>query len=231
MQKGQTVLGLGIGKLLFFILAALILLLCGLLSKQAVYEIMISILSVITILYIAQGKRIGCALGVVFTILFGIVSLTRQLYGIAAFDFFCGLPSYLFGFFLWKKHQNAACVKARKMSNIKLFLMIIGVGVLFSGFYIILKAMESSQPFFDGLTLVLGLAGMMLLTLRYIEQWYFNMIANFSATILWLIKTIESIENFNFLIISIIAVLVNLIGLISWQKNYKDNTQTEKEKT
>ena len=129
-----------------------------------------------------------------------------------------GLPVYIVSLFTWKKHRRGDIVEVRKLSPKKLILLLIVFAAGFGCAYLILRAAGSSDAFFDGLTISLGTCGTLLLALRYVEQWYFNLAANITILILWSIAAASDISNLNFVICTSVFVVSNIMALISWLK-------------
>ena len=226
IETKRTYLGLRPGKFIFGIVAFVVIIVSGILSKQVFYEILISLFSVITILYIIEGKLIGCVFGIAFCAAYAVVCYSRELYGLMLFQICMGMPMYAVSVFTWKKNQNSqnkGTVAVKRLPLKKLGLIIGTAFIGYWGILALLTAINSSNAAIDGLTLAFGICGMILLSLRYVEQWYFNIASCASVMILWIIKSIEDISNLNFLIVAIIYVTSNTIGLISWLKMDKTN--------
>jgi len=214
----KTYMGLHPGKLLLGVIMSLAITVCGILSKQIFYEIIISIFSVVTILYVIEGKMAGCVCGVIFCVVYAAVCFTRQIYGLMFFQIFIGIPSYGVSLFTWKKNQAGNRVAVKRLSAVKLAIITVASFAGYWGLFMLLGAIGSSNVIFDSLTLVFGTCGMVLLSLRYVEQWYFNIAASISVAVLWAFKLTESISNLNFMIVSVVFLICNIIGLVSWIK-------------
>lgn len=212
----KTYLGLGPKKFIMAITMSLAVFICGLLSKQEFYEIAVSALAVVTIIFLSEGKTIGCILGTVYSVAYAAVCFSRQLYGLAFFMAFLVLPLYVISLFTWKKNQNKGAVEIKRLSAAKLILVIAASVAGYCCIFFVLGKVGSSNAPLDSLTIVFGMAGMVLLSLRYLEQWYFNIASNAAAVVIWAVKSFESASNLNFLIAAAVFVASNVIGLVSW---------------
>jgi len=210
-------------KLMFCVITSVAVAVCGFLSSQPIFEIMISVFSIVTVVYISEGKLAGCVCGMIFCAAYITISYSRQLYGLMIFEIFIAIPLYFVSLFTWKKNQNRGAVAVKRLSVKKLIFVI---AITFIGYwcaFLLLTTIGSSDIVFDSLTLVLATAGMTLLSLRYVEQWYFNIASNVSIAILWVFKLAESISNLNFFISAVIFVICNIIGLLSWRRLERHN--------
>lgn len=214
--------GLSTVKLLLIVVMSAAVIACGLLSAQKFYEIIISVFSIITIIYISEGKIAGCACGMVYSVAYAAVCFSRQIYGLSVYMILIILPLYAISLFTWKKNQNKGAVEVKRLPAVKLILVLAASFIIYWGIFFLLRAVGSSNIVFDSLTLVFGISGMTLLSLRYVEQWYFNIASNVSVSVLWVFKSVESISNLNFLIVAVIFVVSNVIGLVSWRKMEKN---------
>jgi len=221
----KTYLGLRPGKILFGVIAFVAVTICGFLSSQPFYEIMISGLSIITIIYVIEGKLAGCVLGIIYCSAYAFVCYSRELYGLMALQVLVCAPAYAAGLVNWKKNQNKQndTVIVKRLSKLKLFLVIITLCAGYWGVFALLKIAGSANVPVDSLTVVFGISGMTMLALRYVEQWYFHIAANISIVIIWAVKLTESMSNLNFMIAAIIFVFSNILGLISWLRMAKQN--------
>ena len=214
----KNYLGLGFGRLMFALLSVFVISICGLLSKQAYVEIAVSAFSVVMLMYLVEGKRIGCFFGVVYCVFYAAVCYSKDLYGLMAFNLIVALPMYILSLFTWKNHNHGDTVAVRRLHPKQLALVLVAALAGFGFAYLILKAVGSFNAFFDGLTLSLAAFGTLLLSLRYVEQWYFNLSANIVVLILWTIATAADISNLNFVICSFVFVVSNIMALVSWLK-------------
>jgi len=209
---------LSFGRLVFAGLAAFILTICGILSKQAYTETAVSVFAVVMLMYLVEGKQVGCVFGIAYCIIYAAICFSKGFYGLMLFNILIGLPMYTVSLFTWGKNKHGDTVAVRKLTPKKLTLVLAAALIGFGCMYLILKAAGSSNAFFDGLILPLGTVGMLLLSLRYIEQWYFNIAANITGLMLWIAATISDISNLNFVICTSVFVVSNIMALVSWLK-------------
>ena len=214
--KNKTILGLGMGRFLFAAVCTPVLVVCGLLTGQAWYEIALSVFSVVKLMCLAEGRRAGCALGVVYCLAYGALYFSRQVYGLAFYHALFAAPVYAVSFFAWSKHRADKAVKAKRL-NWKQGALSLGACLgAFMGIFLLLKATGSASALWDSLSLSLLGPGLVLLLLRYVENWCFK-IAGYSATlILWAVKAAQDAANLNFVLVSAVTVAVTAMGFANW---------------
>jgi len=219
----KTIMGFGFGRFIFMAASIPALILCGLLTRQPWYEALLSVYSVVALMVLAEGRRAGCAFGMVYCLAYGALFLTRGIYGLAAFNAFFGAPVYLMSFISWGKHKQDKTVAMKRLTP-KLWALSVGLSIVgFAGIYLLLRSLGSQGALWDSMSLSLVAPGLILLLLRYVENWIFNLAGNFVVLILWVANTLEDAANFNFVLIAALAVTVNAIGFVTWLKLERKN--------
>jgi len=215
-----SILGFGRRRFVFVVAAMPVLILSGVLTRQPWYETLLALYSVVTLMYLAEGKRAGAACGILFCLGNGALFLSRGVWGLAVFNGLIAAPVYLFSLIAWGRNQNKQnhTVQVKQLTG-KQWPLVAGAGaVIFTGLLFLLEHAGSNNPVFDALTLALFMPALVLLLLRYVENWILHLAGNFSAMAIWIISTIDDPMNFNFVVISAVAAAVNVIGLATWLK-------------
>ena len=212
----KTIFGFSAGRLIFILASIPALIACGLLTKQPWYETLLSMYSVVTLMVLAGGKRAGCVFGVVYCLAYGALFFSKQTYGLAFFNALFGAPVYLASFIAWRKHQNDKTVQVRRLTPKLWAFAFAGSIIAFAGIYALLRAFGSSGALLDSLSLSLVAPGLILLLLRYAENWWFNLGGSCAVLVLWIVNTLRDISNFNFVLIAALLVATNAMGLVTW---------------
>jgi len=214
----KNILGFSPGRFAFIVCAAPLLIACGALTKQPWYEILLAVYSVVTLMYLAQGRRAGPACGMFYCLGYGALFLSKQIYGLAAFNTLFGFPVYLASLIAWGKHMNDRTVRAKKLST-KGWALSLGAGAAaFAGLWLLLRPLGSQGALWDSLSLSLVGPGLVLLLLRYVENWIFNLAGSLAVLMLWVINTMEDISGLSFVLIAALQVATNAMGLAIWLK-------------
>ena len=167
---------------------------------------------------------------------YGIICLTSGIYGEMLVNFAYFAPMQIVGMSLWiknyilKKNQQTldntlVYVKRLKPKDYLIILPI--VAVCYVAVYFILTLLNGQRlPYLDAFISVLCILGTLLLTLRYIENWYVYLLVNLSSTVLWGISIFQDDISAPFMFILYITyTLYSIIGLFEWRKFVKLETQ------
>lgn len=171
-------------------------------------------------------------------IAYGLVCLNSGIYGEMAVNFFYFAPMQIIGICLWIKNlkkDNSPRSERLEVKTLKskhyLFIVpaVIAVGV---ALYFILSLLNGQRlPYLDATISVLCILGTMLLTLRYMENWYVYLLVNTISSILWLLFAIDGDVNAPYMLILYIAYTIySVIGLIKWHIYSKANKVNQSEK-
>ena len=212
----KTILGFSTGRFIFAMASMPALAACGLLTKQPWHEMLLSMYSVFTLLYLAEGRRAGPACGTVFSLGYGALFFSKQIYGLAAFNTLFGFPVYLASLIAWGRHMDGKAVEPKKLSAKGWALSLGASAAGFAGVYFLLRAFGSQGALWDSMTLAFVGPGLVLLLLRYVENWVFNLAGSVVVLVLWVLNTVEDTANLSFVLIAALQTATNAIGLVTW---------------
>lgn len=178
---------------------------------------------------ILAGKgKISCFLfGLMGTLCYAYIAFQNQIYGNVLLYVLYYFPMQLWGIFKWKKHLNKASgeiVKttlAKKERYIYAFLTIV-VSILM---YFVLKFTGDSAPLMDSLTTVFSIGGLLLTVKRCIEQWYFWLVVNALATIMWFQAYMDGSNCLATVFMWATYTVLAVYFLYSWRKSIFDETE------
>ena len=216
----SPILGFAPARFIFVVAAAPVLAACGLATKQPWYEIALAVYSVAALMLLAEGRRAGPAFGMFYCLGYGALFFSKGVYGLAFFNALFGFPVYLFSLIAWGRHQSegGGAVAMKRLGGRGWALSLGAFLAAFIGIYLLLRRFGSEGPLFDSLSLGFVAPGLVLLLLRYVENWCFNLAGNFVVLLLWIANTMKDMANFNFVLIAALAVAVNAIGFFTWMR-------------
>jgi len=228
MTKKQTTLGFRRGQFIFICAAMPVLLVSGILTGQPWFELLLALFSVVTLMLLAGGKRMGAAFGVPFTVGHGLLFFSRGVYGLAVFNALIAAPVYLISFISWGRHKSGdgSTVTIKRLSKKQWVLTVLASAVVFTGGFFVLLATGSMQPVLDAFTIAMFLPALFLIQQRYVENWILHITGNLVSAVIWIIATIDNPMSFNFVLITGIATTINTIGLVGWLKLEQDTEST-----
>ena len=227
----QTILGFGRGRFVFVVGAMPLLIASGLLTAQPWHEILLALYSVVTLMYLAEGRRAGAACGIFFCLGHGALFFTRGVWGLAVFNALFAAPVYLFSFIAWGRNirrqeagnRDQGVVDVKRLTIKGRALVLCVSAALFAGLFLLLRAVGSANAPLDAFTLAVFAPALVLLRGRYLENWVLHFLGNAAAMSIWIINTVQDFMNFNFVLIGAVAVAVNVIGFVTWLKLGRKN--------
>lgn len=143
--------------------------------------------------------------GIIWTFIFGILDVTfccifaadNQIWGNFALHLFYFLPMQFVGIWQWKKRGaqgSKSEVKARRFTGKQWLIMVASVLAGLAAVYFILVQVklhtvgtefDRSQVFFDAAVTTFNIAGQILMSLAFYEQWYLWILVNVFSIFLW----------------------------------------------
>ena len=169
---------------------------------------------------------------------YGIVCLTSGVYGEMLVNFAYFAPMQVVGMSLWiknyliKKNQpnvDNTLVNVKRLRPKDYLIILPIVAVCYVAVYFILALLNGQRlPYLDAFISVLCILGTLLLTLRYVENWYVYLIVNLSSSVLWGISMFQDDVSAPFMFILYITyTLYSVIGLFEWRKFAKLEAQVQ----
>ena len=166
---------------------------------------------VVMLIIAALGSVMGVAStvlsanGIIWTFIFGILDVTfccivaadNQIWGNFALHLFYFLPMQFVGIWQWRKRgaQGAKSeVKARRLTGKQGLITVASVLAGLALVYFVLIQIklntvgadfDRSQVFFDAAVTTFNIAGQILMSLAFYEQWYLWILVNISSIFLW----------------------------------------------
>lgn len=190
--------------------------------------------------------------GIIWTFIFGILDVTfccivaadNQIWGNFALHLFYFLPMQFVGIWQWRKRGAKGAkseVKARRLTPKQWAVTAASVLAGLAATYFVLVEIkihtvgpdfDHSQVFFDAAVTTFNIAGQILMSLAFYEQWYLWILVNISSIFLWG-NTMMSSAASSYTVVMFIKYcfyLVNsLNGLRIWYKLSKPDSSLRSE--
>ncbi len=197
---------------------------CGIVTKDYYLGTLVLMCGLLNS-YLASEKKINnYAFGALYCLLSGYVCLKNGLYGTAALSFAVYFPFQIFGFINWKKHMNTEEEVETRGFTLKNSIAIVSaciIGSLIIGF-LLSQIPTQRLAFLDSASVMLNLCGIILMNLRFKECWWIWIVTNSVDLTIWIINFINKTETSTMmLLVSIGYFIINIIGLIKWNKTEK----------
>lgn len=174
--------------------------------------------------FASEGKRYNYILGLINYLISGYISYKNQLYGLFFFYIFIFSPLQIQGFFSWKKNLNEQdSVKVREFTfkNSIIITLSCVIGSFILG-YILSLIPSQRLALMDATSNCINLCGVILMILRFKESWWLWLINNIIDLGIWILTVINGgTGSIMMLLVSIGYLLINIYGIIKWNKSAK----------
>ena len=170
--------------------------------------------------YMAIGKWYNYIFGIIFSVTYSANCYFAGLFGFVIFTIIVYTPMQIYGLINWKKNKQNDEVLMKSL-NIKKASLLCGLIVLGSAGLGFLLALIPGQnlSFLDSTSQLTNIAGLFLMMIRYRESWYIWLIQNSIDLTIWIINLINGVkDSLMVLIVSVMYLIMNVIGVISWIK-------------
>ena len=169
----------------------------------------------------AKGNPIGQFLMIVFSVLYGIISLTFAYYGEMITYLGMTAPMAVFSMISWLKNpfeKNKAEVKVNSLKGKEIVFMIILTAIITLIFYYILKTLNTSNILPSTISVTTSFLAVYL-TFRRSPYYALAYAANdIVLIVLWILATIEDMSYLSVVICFIMFLINDIYGFINWRK-------------
>lgn len=175
-------------------------------------------------------------LGFYQPIAYGFVCLNAQVYGEMIINFAYFAPMQIVGIILWirnakKMHatndsSHIEQVEIKTLKAKQYMWLVPLICIIYVAMYFILTQLNGQRlPYLDALISVGYILGTLLLTLRYVENWYVYLVVNLLSCVLWVLLAVQGNgDAWYIFILDLAYTLYTVIGLIQWRKYARHNT-------
>lgn len=193
-------------------------------DRENYLMLLASVIGGTSLIFCAKGNPFGQILMIIFSVLYGIISLTCAYYGEMITYLGMTAPMALFSLISWIKNPykgNKSEVTVNTISLKETGFMILLSVIVTVIFYFILKAFNTANIAPSTLSVTTSFLAVYL-TFRRSSYYAIGYAVNdIILIVLWTMATIDNIEYLS-VVICFVAFLINdIYGYISWQKMYE----------
>ncbi len=182
-----------------------------------------SLIGVTSLIFNAKGNPFGQVLMIIFSILYGIISLTFAYYGEMITYLGMTAPMALFALISWLKNPykgNRSEVAVNKLKTKEIMFMMILTIIVTVVFYFILDAFNTANIVPSTISVTTSFLAVYL-TFRRSEYFALAYAANDTVLIvLWVMATLENLTYFSVVVCFATFLINDIYGYISWRKMY-----------
>ena len=183
-----------------------------------------SLVGVSSLIFIAKGNVVGQFLIILFSVLYGIVSLKFRYYGEMITYVFMSLPSAVVACITWLKNpseQGKAEVKIAKMTKGKFLFLCLASATVTLLFYFILRYFDTPNLLLSTLSVATSFFAASLLIFRspyYALAYGANDIVLIG---LWVLASMQSLSYLPMVFCFLTFLVNDCYGFLSWKKREK----------
>ena len=211
-----------------WLVSLLVVTLSFLLPKEKDYfSLIASLIGVTALIFVAKGYVIGQVLCIVFSLIYGLISMWFRYYGEMLTYVFMSAPMAVVSMISWIKnpYKDSNEVKVGKPTKKQLAMMWVYTVVVTIVFYFILKAFNTQNLLISTLSVATSFVAVYL---TYLRSPFYACAYGVNDVVLIILWTLASIQNISYLpmVFCFLMFLVNdLYGFINWRKMQKRQTE------
>ncbi len=199
-----------------------------------------SVMGVVNTVMSANGNILTFVFGFIDVLIGTIVYLDNGIMGNFALHAFYFLPMQFLGFWQWSKRGakirsgegDKSHLEARRLTGRQWAWLVAGIFIGVAALYLILlyvdgvklaagkiDGIDKSKILLDSVVMILNIAGQVLMSLAFMEQWYIWILVNISSISLWSVAVMSGAGSGNaaLMLIKYVFYLLNsLNGLRIW---------------
>ena len=214
--------------ILFPLIITMISIVIGIIFNDYICGTLSLIFGFLNAYYMAIGKWYNYIFGFLFAIVYAYICTINGLFGLLIFTIIFYLPLQISGLINWFKNKQDTEVKMRSLNFKSASLLSICVIAGSSMLGLLLSLIPGQNlAFLDSTSQIINLCGVVLGTMRFRESWYIWLINNIVDLTIWIINTVNHTPNAGMsLVTSIMYLVMNIIGVISWIRLEKQQKKT-----
>ena len=188
---------------------------------QGILTFCASLIGVTALIFVAKGEPLGQLLTIVFSLLYGIISLRSRYYGEMMTYLGMTAPIAAASLVSWLKHparEGETQVKIERISPLKTIMIFLISAVVTFVFYFILKYFDTASLYISTLSVFTSFSACALLLARspfYALAYASNDIV---LIMLWVIASFADISNIPMIMCFIMFLINDLYGFINWRR-------------
>lgn len=207
-------------EIIIILITIVISFILGIITQDYILGPLTLIFGFLNSYYMAVGKWQNYIYGILFTLTYACICTINGLYGWLIFSILIYLPVQIYGIINWFKNETDEVVKMKSFT-LKNSIIICIATIFFSVLLGLLLSLIPNQnlAFLDSTSQIINICGIILIAIRFRECWYVWLANNVIDLVIWIINFVKGTDNATMtLITSIMYLIMNVIGLISWIK-------------
>ena len=227
MKIIESIKNLTKGELLLWISSLFIIIISFFIFQNTNYlNLITSLIGVTSLIFLAKGDYLGQVLMIIFSLIYGYISIVFKYYGEAITYIGMTLPISILSLYIWLKNPFSKHeVKVEDIKIKKLIILLLISIIVTCIFYFILKALNTKNLIISTLSITTSFiaASLQALRSRYYALAY--SLNDLVLIILWSLAIKEDLSYLSLVICFIIFLINDIYGYINWTriKNIQSN--------
>ena len=208
-----------------YLVSLLVIIVCFVVFKNDNYFYLVgSIIGVTALIFLSKGHVLGQIITVIFSVFYGIVSLSFKYYGEMITYVFMTMPIAIISIITWLKHPSKQAKNEVEVNELKwkeyILLAILSLAVTFV-FYFILKACNTNNLIISTISILTSFVAAYLSMRR--SRYYAIAYAcnDIVLIILWILASIEQINYVSMVICFVAFLASDIYAFINWGRLQK----------
>ena len=208
-----------------YLFSLLVIIVCFVVFKNDNYFYLAgSIIGVTALIFLSKGHVLGQIITVVFSVFYGVVSLSFKYYGEMTTYVFMTMPIAIISIITWLKHPSKQTKNEVEVNELKwkeyIFLAILSLTVTFV-FYFVLKVFNTNNLIISTVSILTSFVAAYLSMRR--SRYYAIAYAcnDIVLIILWILASIEQINYFSMVICFVAFLASDIYAFINWGRLQK----------
>lgn len=198
--------------------------------QDSLFGLTVFFTGVVCVVLAAKGSIWTYAFGAYNTLGYAWVSYVSGLYGETMLNALFFFPMQIIGWLLWKNRMADTEVKMRQMPLKRMMFLFAGCTLAVIAYGTWLSTLPGQQtPYLDAVTNVLSVFAMILMALRFREQWGLWIVVNVVSITMWSLRLFDGSPDAGTMVVMWSAYLVNSVyGWVRWSKGANQSERREK---
>ena len=211
-----------------FVCAALILFF-AILKEQTVIKTLPTLITLVVQLLLVRANRFAFLLGAANSLIYGVAYWTEDLYFSMISTVLISAPIQIYSFFHWRAHSGGLHTRLRLLPLPRLLIILL---LTLGGWLMLYFSCKSlfataAYPLWDSLLFVLGITISLLVARRAVESQYINLISCVISIVIWILLTVRTPGDINYVIISFYNLFRVAQAAVSWTRQYLRDKSTD----
>lgn len=192
----------------------------------SVLNIIASLIGVTSLIFVSKGNVLGQILIVIFSVFYGIISITFKYYGEMITYMFMTAPIAIMTIISWIKNPYKENEVRISKVTIKQIIIMIGLSIIVTSiFYLILKYLNTENLIISSISVTTSFIAGYLTYLRSPHYALGYATNDIVLIILWFLATIKDISYLPMVLCFVMFLFNDLYGFYNWQKMLQEQSK------